>query len=188
MRQSLDVTTICKGLLRRCASRNDVVFTNGVVLLRLQRHWVCPKSALLAMVSLFLCAVSACSGNAPDQETVPGRWYTATQVVSGEALYQIHCASCHASDGSATVEWRTPDAAGNYPPPPLNGTAHTWHHPLEVLDNSIANGGTAFGGVMPGFAEGLNEDERMKIIAWFQSLWSEDIYERWQGIDARNRD
>ncbi len=74
------------------------------------------------------------------------------------------------------------------PPPPLNGTAHTWHHPLEVLDNSIANGGVEFGGVMPGFAEALNEDERMKIIAWFQSLWSEDIYERWQSINARSRD
>ena len=157
-------------------------------MLRLHRHWVCPKSALLAMTSLCLCTVSACTGNAPDQDTVPGRWYTANQVVSGEALYQTHCAACHASDGSATVEWRTPDAAGNFPPPPLNGTAHTWHHPLEVLDNSIANGGIAFGGVMPGFAEALNDGERMTIIAWFQSLWSDEIYERWQSIDARNRD
>ena len=143
--------------------------------------------ASLAMTSLCLYIVSACSENVPDQETVPGRWYTATQVVSGEALYETHCAICHASDASATVEWRTPDAAGNYPPPPLNGTAHTWHHPLEVLDNTIGNGGIAFGGVMPGFAEALNEEERMSIIAWFQSLWFDDIYERWQSIDARGR-
>ena len=143
--------------------------------------------ASLAMTSLCLYTVSACSENVPDQETVPGRWYTAIQVVSGEALYQTHCAICHASDASATVEWRTPDAAGNYPPPPLNGTAHTWHHPLEVLDNTIGNGGIAFGGVMPGFAEALNEEERMSIIAWFQSLWFDDIYERWQSIDARGR-
>jgi mono/diheme cytochrome c family protein len=135
---------------------------------------------------VFFHTVAACSGNAPDQETVPGRWYTATQVVSGESLYQTHCATCHASDASATVEWRTPDSAGNYPPPPLNGTAHTWHHPLEVLDNSIANGGIAFGGVMPGFAEVLNEEERMSIIAWFQGLWSDDVYERWQSINARS--
>jgi hypothetical protein len=38
---------------------------------------------------------------------------------------------------------------------------------------------------MPGFAAALIEEERMSIIAWFQSLWSDDIYERWQSIDAR---
>ncbi len=79
------------------------------------------------------------------------------------ALFDETTPTCHAADGSATVEWRTPDAAGNYPPPPLNGTAHTWHHPLEVLDSTIANGGIALGGVMPGFAAALDEEERMSI-------------------------
>jgi mono/diheme cytochrome c family protein len=139
------------------------------------------------MTLVFFHTVSACSGSAPDQETVPGRWYTAAQLDSGETLYQSFCAACHAADGSATVEWRTPDADGNYPPPPLNGTAHTWHHPLEVIDYTIANGGIAFGGVMPGFADALSSDDRMAIIAWLQSLWPDDIYERWQAIDERSR-
>ena len=142
----------------------------------------------LAMTSLCFLAASACSGSTPNQENVPGRWYTAAQLDSGETLYQSFCAACHAADGSATEEWRTPDADGNYPPPPLNGTAHTWHHPLEVLDNTIANGGIAFGGVMPGFADALSSDDRMDIIAWFQSLWPDDIYERWQAIDERSQD
>ena len=142
----------------------------------------------LAMTSLCFLAASACSGSAPNQENVPGRWYTAAQLDSGETLYQSFCAACHAADGSATEEWRTPAADGNYPPPPLNGTAHTWHHPLEVLDNTIANGGIAFGGVMPGFADALSSDDRMAIIAWFQSLWPDDIYERWQAIDERSQD
>jgi len=137
--------------------------------------------------SLCLLILAACSENVPDQETVPGRWYTATQVEIGAQLYQTHCAACHAADGSATAEWRTSNAAGNYPPPPLNGTAHTWHHPREVLEYTIANGGVDFGGLMPGFAEVLNEEQRLAIIAWFQSLWSDDIYASWQGIDARNR-
>jgi mono/diheme cytochrome c family protein len=123
----------------------------------------------------------------PVQETVPGRWYTAEQVTAGEPLYQTFCAQCHAADGSATADWRTPDSAGIYPPPPLNGTAHTWHHPLEVLDGTIANGGIEFGGVMPGFAASLNAAERLAIIAWFQSLWSDDIYRRWEEIDGRSR-
>lgn len=123
----------------------------------------------------------------PAPETVPGRWYTEAQVVAGEPLYQTYCAVCHAADGSATAEWRTPLADGNYPPPPLNGTAHTWHHPLEVLDSTIANGGAEFGGVMPGFGAALDEADRLAIIAWFQSLWSDDIYARWEAIELRTR-
>ncbi len=142
-------------------------------------------TTMIRSLFVLLFLVAACSGNSPDQETVPGRWYTVAQVESGAALYQMHCAACHAADGSATAEWRTADADGNYPPPPLDGTAHTWHHPLEVLDNTIANGGIAFGGVMPGFADALSSDGRMAVIAWFQSLWPDDIYERWHSIDER---
>lgn len=131
--------------------------------------------------------VTACTESAPDQETVAGRWYTADQVATGATLYLASCAICHAEDGSATVEWRTPDADGNYPPPPLNGTAHTWHHPLQMLEQTIANGGAEYGGLMPGFAATLDESERLAIIAWFQSLWSDEIYGRWSEIDTRSR-
>ena len=140
-------------------------------------------------VGLFcVLLITACSDNEPDHVTVPGRWYTEAQVEAGGPLYQTHCAVCHAADGSATAEWRTPDALGNYPPPPLNGTAHTWHHPLTVLDDTIANGGVRFGGVMPGFAPVLAGDERLAISAWFQSLWPDEIYARWNEIDRRSRD
>ena len=131
-----------------------------------------------------LIALAACT----DAGTpVDGRWYTQEQVAAGEPLYQAYCAACHAADGSATSEWRTPNPDGNYPPPPLNGTAHTWHHPLEMLDDTIINGGVAFGGVMPGFGEVLSADDRYAIIAWFQSLWSDEIYAKWQEIEARNQ-
>jgi mono/diheme cytochrome c family protein len=136
---------------------------------------------------LFLFTVSACTPNAPEQATVPGRWYTEAQVEAGESLYQVHCAVCHAADGSATTDWRTPDPSGHYPPPPLNGTAHTWHHPLDILEQTIANGGIAFGGVMPGFASALPRDDRLAVIAWIQSLWPDDIYASWESIDERSR-
>ena len=142
---------------------------------------------MLFRVTALLFFVTACSENAPVIETVPGRWYTAAQVESGESLYQLHCAACHAADGSATTEWRTPDAAGNYPPPPLNGTAHTWHHPLEVLDYTIENGGGEFGGVMPGFAALLQRNQRLSIVAFIQSWWPDDIYVKWEEIDDRSR-
>ena len=130
-------------------------------------------------------ALSGCADPQPD--TVPGRWYTTAQVEAGAPLYQAYCAQCHAADGSATDDWRTPGPDGHYPPPPLNGTAHTWHHPLDVLDSTIVRGGAEFGGVMPGFGAALDEADRLAIIAWIQSLWSDDIYRRWADIDGRTQ-
>ncbi len=123
---------------------------------------------------------------APQVSTVAGRWYSAEQVERGTGLYQIHCAVCHGADGSATSEWRTPDASGIYPPPPLNGTAHTWHHSLELLDSTIVNGGVEFGGAMPGFGAVLDESERLAIVAWIQNLWSDEIYANWKKISDRS--
>ncbi len=140
-------------------------------------------SAILVLVVPLSVACSADDGAG---DRVPGRWYTSAQVAAGEPLYQTNCAVCHGSDGSATPDWRTPDANGNYPPPPLNGTAHTWHHPLEVLDGTIRDGGAQFGGLMPGFGALLDEDDRLAIVAYFQSWWPDDVYARWAEIDARS--
>ncbi len=38
---------------------------------------------------------------------------------------------------------------------------------------------------MPGFGDELNKDEIRATIAYFQSFWSNDIYERWKEIDSR---
>ena len=137
------------------------------------------------VATLILLTLAAC-GEAPP-ETLPGRWYTAAQVAEGAGLYQLYCAACHAPDGSATADWRTPGADGHYPPPPLDGTAHTWHHPLDVLSETIAAGGAEFGGVMPGFSGSLDEPDRLAVIAWVQSLWPDDIYQRWYEIEQRSR-
>ena len=120
-------------------------------------------------------------------EPVPGRWYTGAQVAAGEPLYRMHCASCHGADGSATADWRTLDANGNYPPPPLNGTAHTWHHPLVQLVDTIDKGGAQYGGVMPGFGALLDPEQRVAIVAYIQSWWTDEIYAKWARIDERSR-
>jgi mono/diheme cytochrome c family protein len=140
----------------------------------------------LILISVVLLA-AACSEPGPSAVPVDGRWYTADQVDQGRGLYALHCSVCHAADGSATADWRALDANGNYPPPPLNGTAHTWHHPLDLLDDTLANGGAQFGGVMPGFAGVMDGSERLATVAWFQSLWSDEIYRKWQEIDSRSR-
>ena len=94
-----------------------------------------------------------------------------------------YCATCHGESAQGTGDWRKTDANGHYPPP-LNGTAHTWHHSTEVLTRTIANGGVPLGGVMPAFEGILDEEQALTVIAYFQSTWPDDIYERWQTIDG----
>jgi mono/diheme cytochrome c family protein len=139
----------------------------------------------IAMIAVTMLA--ACGTEDPAGPTVPGRWYTPAQVDAGRESFEKHCAVCHGTDGSATSEWRTVGPEGHYPPPPLNGTAHTWHHPLAALDRTIRNGGVEFGGAMPGFAAILDEDERLSVIAYIQTWWTNEIYASWEEINGRSR-
>ena len=107
------------------------------------------------------------------------RWYTDEQVVQGKQLFAANCASCHGKNAESVPDWRKRDANGNYVPPPLNGTAHAWHHSLKILRQTIRKGGKPVGGVMPAFEDKLSDDQIDAIIAWFQSLWTDEIYSLW---------
>ena len=138
-------------------------------------------------IAMFIILVlAACGSQEPDSSIIPGRWYTQAQIDVGRSLYQQHCAVCHGADGSATADWRSPGADGHYPPPPLNGSAHSWHHPLAQLESTIQYGGTRFGGAMPAFAPALDRRQRLSIVAYIQAWWAEDIYVKWAQIDARS--
>src|SRR5690606_25758647 len=81
--------------------------------------------AIFALViPLAGCDESDSSGG----QQVSGRWYTQSQVEQGRELFQMHCAVCHGEKAEGTVNWFERDAEGQYPPPPLDGTAHAWHH------------------------------------------------------------
>ena len=139
----------------------------------------------LTIAALCVSIVVGCSAEMPGADTVAGRWYTPDEVAKGKTLFLSHCASCHGQSAEGTTDWRTTDANGNYPPPPLNGSAHGWHHPLSSLEQTIARGGAQFGGVMPGFSGTLSEDEVRATISYFQSFWSNGVYDRWQEINNR---
>jgi mono/diheme cytochrome c family protein len=138
------------------------------------------KATITAMLAAALHA-----GCTPAEEKVPGRWFTESQVERGRTIFMAHCASCHGKSAQGTRNWREPDSSGKYPPPPLNGSAHAWHHPLPVLTRVIEQGGIPLGGVMPGFADTLDRDEIRETIAFFQSFWPDETYERWAEINER---
>ncbi|MDH3219113.1 MAG: thioredoxin fold domain-containing protein [Gammaproteobacteria bacterium] len=132
------------------------------------------KSKLILLVSLLLVANQSYA-------VEKGRWYSDRQVENGERLFRENCAACHGQNAEATSDWKKTDANGNYPPPPLNGTAHAWHHDLDLLRRTIREGGARLGGQMPGFEGRLNAEEIDSVIAFFQSKWPDDIYQRWDG-------
>lgn len=132
-----------------------------------------------------ILAAAGCDNNSKSSASTPERWYTSAQVAQGALVFQTHCAACHGENAEADPDWRIPGPDGHYPPPPLNGTAHAWHHPRSVLLQVIAKGGVPVGGVMPAFSDVLGGDDSLAAIAYFQSHWPDEIYARWLEIDSR---
>ena len=103
-----------------------------------------------------------------------------SMVLLGEKIYNKNCLSCHGPKGQGLAkDWRVKDENGNYPAPPLNGTAHTWHHSPEQLLYTINKGGVEMGGQMPAFEKRLTEEEKKALIEYMYSLWPKEIQEKY---------
>ncbi|MDP1558433.1 MAG: cytochrome c [Nitrosomonas sp.] len=103
----------------------------------------------------------------------------AAQIERGEVVYLANCVNCHGQNGEATPDWRKTGEDGRYPPPPLNGTAHAWHHSTEVLKKTILKGGPPEFGSMPAWEGILTEQQVDDVIVWIKSLWPDEIYDVW---------
>ena len=130
------------------------------------------KSITLAV---FVCLLSMTNFALAEE----GRWYDPEQVTRGAQLFQDNCASCHGADAEAIVNWKEKDSEGKYPPPPLDGSAHAWHHSPIQLRKTIQQGSIQLGGVMPEFASKLNDDDIDAVVAFFQSKWPDQTYQKW---------
>lgn len=108
-------------------------------------------------------------------------------VQKGFKLYRANCASCHGDQGQGAYNWKQAGPGGKYPPPPLNGTGHAWHHPMPVLMSTIKKGTQRIGGNMPPWQGKLTDDDISAIIAWFQSRWPDELYQAWARMDREAR-
>ncbi len=81
-----------------------------------------------------------------------------------------------------TKDWKAKQADGKFPAPPVNGTAHAWHHSPDTLMNTINNGGVKLGGWMPGFKDKLSEAEKQAVLKYVHDLWPQEIQTKY---DAR---
>jgi mono/diheme cytochrome c family protein len=103
---------------------------------------------------------------------------------AGLAVYEKHCLACHGKDGVGQAgDWRVKRADGMYPPPPLDDSAHAWHHPTQVLRKAIEQGSPPGVGDMPAWKGRLQDQEIDDVIVYIKSLWSDEIYGRWLEIE-----
>ncbi len=119
--------------------------------------------------------------------TPPRRHHDPARVERGRAVYDKHCAECHGAEGRGQAgDWRIRDAGGNYPPPPLDDSAHAWHHPTAVLLDVIRNGSEPGEGNMPAWKSVLSEAEMQDVVAYIKSLWSDPVYQLWWTLEQQS--
>lgn len=148
------------------------------------------RTALLPVVLL----LAACgeNGGKPVAEpsavavTAPARVTDAAQIARGVKIYKANCAVCHGANAEGAPNWHLKGPDGKNPAPPLNGAGHDWHHPMSALKWTIREGTAKLGGNMPAWKGKLSDSDIEAVIAWFQSLWPEEVYKNWALMDERS--
>ena len=135
------------------------------------------KFILLLVTSLILAASASASASDNTATTSAQN----EQIAQGTQIFEANCQLCHGVEAAGLVkDWQKPDAEGKYPAPPLNGTAHAWHHDMKTLLSTINRGGIPLGGSMPAFKDILAEEEKVAVLIYIQSLWPEELYQVWK--------
>lgn len=111
----------------------------------------------------------------------------AAQVARGKAVYEKYCLECHGAGGKGQPgDWRVRDADGHFPPPPLDDSAHAWHHPTADLLEIIREGSPQGQGKMPAWKGRLSEQEMHDAVAYIKSLWSDEVYTLWSKMEQQS--
>ena len=137
-------------------------------------------AALLAVLALAAC------GQAPDA-AAPERTLDPQQVARGKAVYAENCMTCHGAEGRGPAgDWRIRDADGRFPPPPLDDSAHAWHHPTADLLEMVREGSPGGLGNMPAWKGKLSEQQMQDVVAYIKSLWSDEVYALWWKLEQQS--
>ena len=148
-------------------------------------------TCMLAVLALSACDSSSTSSTTgssvtPQERTISTltgvdvvRPHNLQQITEGEQLYKQHCAGCHGAKAEGNPDWRKALAEGKHLPTPLNGTGREWHSSRTQLHNQIKYGSEFGKGNMPPFQNTLTDAQITAVIAWFQSLWSDQLYAEW---------
>ncbi len=145
-------------------------------------------SGLLAGILLSACDKAPTTATRAESVAL-SRDLDSPQVARGRVLYDRHCAECHGVQGRGPAgDWRIRDAEGMFPPPPLDDSAHAWHHPTAVLLEMVREGSPQGQGNMPAWKDKLSEQDMQDVVAYIKSLWSDQAYELWLKMERQSLD
>ena len=123
------------------------------------------------------------------QKANPVSYDDPQMIARGRELFNANCSTCHRAQAegenpAGVFYGKKPD--GSYWVPALNGTAHTWHHSPDGLFQQIKRGSSQLGSPMRGWKGRLSDREIHAVIAYFQSLWPEDLRQRYRQTFGRD--
>lgn len=142
------------------------------------RRMVAPLAAAAILLSgLLAYQLYAPKAGTPDWALQPDN---AKIVSNGQAIYTVHCASCHGDNLEGQGNWRQRLASGRLPAPPHDKTGHTWHHDDQALFNVTKFGpqyvaGANYQSDMPGFEGVISDAEIIAALSYIKSTWSADV-------------
>jgi len=105
-----------------------------------------------------------------------GSLTASAQPAQGRLLYEKYCIACHGVEGRGAPDWKYQARAA----PPLDSTAHAWHHDDAQLISMILDK-PAPDSLMPAWRGVLSRDDTLNIVAYVKSLWTPYIRENCQG-------
>lgn len=123
---------------------------------------------------------------AADPEVARRRGLEPAAAARGAELYSAHCAACHGARAEGAPNWHKPGPDGKYPAPPLDGSAHDWHHPRAALRYTVKEGTARLGGNMPAWKDKLSDADIEAIIDWIVTRWPEEVYTAWLEIERKS--
>ncbi len=134
------------------------------------RPWL---SSLLAAATILTVACAFDQATQQAQSVVDGAAQLDAGPRTGEQIFASTCASCHGAGGEGDENWMVRGEDGRLPPPPLDGTGHTWHHSDNVLYGIVSEGGLGlgFGSNMPAFKDQLTHEEIIAVLEYVKTLW-----------------
>ena len=132
------------------------------------------------LLSTFIFLMLAACGADRDKPS-SDRGFSQEQLALGKQVFETHCQECHGAGAAGVVrDWHKPLPDGSMPAPPLNGSAHAWHHSDEALLRTVNTGGIPLGGTMPPFRDVLDEGQKTAVLAYIKSLWPDELYAAWK--------
>lgn len=130
-------------------------------------------ASLLAAVTILAAACASEGATQQAPQDMDGAARVDTGPRTGEQIFAMTCASCHGANGEGADNWMVRGDDGRLPPPPLDGSGHTWHHSDNVLYGIVSEGGLGlgFGSNMPAFKDQLTHEEIIAVLEFVKTLW-----------------